>query len=234
MPGVSALLAAVGFLTRIPVRGGDPARGAALFPIVGAGIGATVGGTAFGLARVMPTLPAAGVALAVGALLTGALHLDGLADTADAFGTRTRERGLEVMRDHATGAYGVTAVVLNLIVKVSALAALATHARVVVDALAAGALSRAVPVMLAATLPPARTDGAGAAFRVGSVAVVIAAAIAAGVAIAASGWLILAAAGVALVVGAWSWRRLGGVTGDTLGAATELAETAALVVAATL
>jgi adenosylcobinamide-GDP ribazoletransferase len=121
-----------------------------------------------------------------------------------------------------------------LIVKASALAALAPHARIVLDALAAGALSRAVPVVLASALPPARTDGAGAAFRIGPVAVVTAVAIAAGVALVASGWLILPAAGAALVVGTWSWRRLGGVTGDTLGAASELAETATLVVAAAL
>jgi cobalamin 5'-phosphate synthase/cobalamin synthase len=226
---------AVGFLTRIPVRGGaDPARGAALFPVVGAGIGAAVGGTAFGLARVTPTLPAAGIALAIGALLTGALHLDGLADTADALGTRTRERALEVMRDHSTGAYGVTAVALDLIVKASALAALAAHARVVVDALVAGALSRAVPVVLASVLPPARADGAGAAFRVGRYPAIVATVIAVGLAFAASGWLIFAAVGAAIVVGAWCIRRLGGVTGDTLGAATELAETAALVIAAAL
>src|ERR1700730_3975956 len=95
MPVVESLVAAVGFLTRVPVRATDPARGAALFPVIGAGIGAVTGGTTYGLAQFLPALAAAGIALAIGALLTGALHLDGLADTADALGARTRDRALE-------------------------------------------------------------------------------------------------------------------------------------------
>src|SRR5438105_4505122 len=85
-----AALAALGFLTRVPVGrwidldGDDVARAGALFPLVGAGIGAAVGGTTAALAGPLSPLLAAGLALAVGALLTGALHLDALADTADA------------------------------------------------------------------------------------------------------------------------------------------------------
>src|SRR5437773_2262695 len=92
-----AVVAAVAFLTRLPVGrlvllgGDDVARGAVLFPVVGAGIGAAVGGTAAGLVLVVPALAAAGIALTVGALLTGALHLDGLADTTDALGGRSAE-----------------------------------------------------------------------------------------------------------------------------------------------
>src|SRR5437016_12666086 len=100
-----ALPAAVAFLTRIPVGGGafDIGAGAPLFPLVGAAIGAAVGGAAYGLARIAPPLVAAGVALGFGALLTGALHLDGLADTADALGGRTPEAPLAIMRDHPIG-----------------------------------------------------------------------------------------------------------------------------------
>src|SRR6266478_2832608 len=169
-----AAVAAVAFLTRLPVGrllplgGDDVARGAVLFPVVGAGIGAAVGGTAAGLVRVVPPLAAAGIALAVGALLTGALHLDGLADTADALGARTRTRALEIMRDHATGAYGATAIALDLVVKASALSVLAEGRAVVVYAIAAGSLSRAVPVLLGLALPSVRQDGAGAAFHVTS------------------------------------------------------------------
>src|SRR5262245_19528103 len=121
--------AAVAFLTRIPVGrrvaldGDDVARGSVLFPVVGAAIGAAVGATAAGLAHVLPALVAAGLALALGAALTGALHLDGLADTADALGARGR--ALEAMRDHATGAFGTVALVLDLLVKAGAVAALA-------------------------------------------------------------------------------------------------------------
>src|SRR5579864_5022182 len=151
-------VAAVAFLTRLPagrlvvLDGADVARGAALFPFVGAAIGAAVGGVAYGLAQAVPSLAAAGIAIALGALLTGALHLDGLADAADALGARTRGRALEVMRDHATGAYGATALVLDLLVKVSALASLADDHRVVAYAAAAGALSRAAPVVLGRVL----------------------------------------------------------------------------------
>src|SRR5205823_452731 len=116
-----------------------------VFPLVGAALGAAVGGAAYGLARIMPSLAAAGIALALGALLTGALHLDGLADTADALGARSREGALAIMRDHAIGTYGATALVLDLVVKTAALAALAGRSRVVLEALAAGALSRATP-----------------------------------------------------------------------------------------
>src|SRR5436853_843315 len=111
--------AAVAFLTRLPVGrlialdGRDVSRGAALFPLVGAGIGAAVGGTAAGLVHVLPPLAAAGMALGVGALLTGALHLDGLADTADGLGAYSRERALEIMRDHQIGTFGAVALALD-------------------------------------------------------------------------------------------------------------------------
>jgi adenosylcobinamide-GDP ribazoletransferase len=247
MPAAEALrapLAAVAFLTRVPVArfatidGADVARGAALFPAVGAGIGAAVGGTAYGLARVLPTLAAAGIALGVGALLTGALHLDGLADTADALGARTRDRALEIMRDHQIGAYGATAIALDLLVKASALAVLAEGRAVIVYAIAAGSLSRAAPVLLGRALPSVREDGAGAAFRVARAAALVAALIAIGVALTTGGRhgavLVAVAAGVTVILGAWYRRWLGGGTGDTLGAAAELAETAVLVAAAAL
>ena len=237
-----APVAALAFLTRIPVArlmtldGADVARGAALFPAVGAGIGAAIGGTAYGLARVLPALPAAGIALAVGALLTGALHLDGLADTADALGARTRDRALEIMRDHATGAYGTAALALDLLVKASALAVLDGDRAVVVYAIAAGALSRAVPVLLGSMLASVREDGAGAAFRVTPTGAVIAALIAIAVTFATGvlhgAVLVAVAAGVAVMLGGWYRRWLGGGTGDTLGAAAELTETAVLVAAA--
>ena len=239
-----AALAAVTFLTRVPVarrvalEGSDLARGAVFFPLVGAGVGAAVGGAAYGLAQVVPALVAAGIALALGALLTGALHLDALADTADAAGTRTREAALAIMRDHHTGAFGATALALDLLVKAAALAALVGHPRVVLYALAAGALSRSVAAVLGAMLPAARTDGAGAAFRVpawaASTAVLAGAALAfvvpwqdALALCAVAAWMTVAAA---LLYRRW----LGGVTGDTLGAAVEVAETALLAAAAGL
>jgi adenosylcobinamide-GDP ribazoletransferase len=236
MPGVSALAAAVAFLTRLPAgrRRYDVGAGVALFPLVGAVLGAAVGGTAYGLARILPALVAAGIAIALGAVLTGALHLDGLADTADALGARSRDAALAIMRDHATGAYGVAALALDLLVKAAALAALAGRSRVVLEALAAGALSRTVPAVLALALTPARAGGAGAAFRVAPGAVAAAVVVGAALAVPADALLIPVAAAVALAVGLWLRRWLGGHTGDALGAATELAETAVLVAAAGL
>jgi len=79
-------------------------------------------------------------------------------DCADAFGGRSRERALEIMRDHAIGAYGATALVLDVLIKGAALRA-AAHGHVIAVAAAAGALSRGAPVVLASALPYARVDG---------------------------------------------------------------------------
>src|SRR5947207_15327600 len=100
-----AAVAAVTFLTRIPlgrrlaIGGRDVARGALLFPIVGSGVGAAVGGTALLCHGALPAFPAATLALVLGAVLTGGLHLDGLADTADALGADSRERALQIIPD---------------------------------------------------------------------------------------------------------------------------------------
>jgi adenosylcobinamide-GDP ribazoletransferase len=239
-----AALAATTFLTRLPVGRGIAldaralAHGAVFFPLVGGAIGASVGAVAYGLAQVVPSLVAAGLALAVGAVLTGALHLDGLADTADALGAHSREAALAIMRDHATGAYGVSALALDLLVKAAALAALAPHRRVVLFALVAGALGRAAPAAVAAVLPSARADGAGAAFRVSPPRALLACLTAAAISFANGALDALVLCGVAVVVAgtlALCFRRwFGGVTGDTLGAAAELTETALLVASAGL
>jgi adenosylcobinamide-GDP ribazoletransferase len=238
-----AAAAALAFQTRVPVgrwldlSGDDVARAGVAFPIVGASIGAAVGATSYGLSGPLPPLLAASLAVGAGAILTGALHLDALADTADALGARTRDRALEIMRDHAIGAYGAVALVVDLLVKVAALAALDERPRVVAIAAAAGAVSRAVPVALAAALPYARSGGGtgSSLTRGGTVrallAAIVGAALAVGIARAAGAVAagVAAAIAVVTVAGLRSW--LGGVTGDTLGAAVEVTETAALVAA---
>jgi adenosylcobinamide-GDP ribazoletransferase len=238
-----AAAAAVAFLTRVPVGravvldGDDVARGAACFPLVGAAIGAAVGGIAEGLVHVLPALAAAGVALLTGTVLTGALHLDALADTADALGS-PRERALSIMRDHSIGAYGAAALALDLILKTAALGGLAAHGRALWPAIAAGALSRGAPVAVGGVLPRLRADGAGAAFRVSRARTAAAVMLALAIAVAAgrlhglelSG---LVAAGV-LLLALFFRRWLGGVTGDLLGATAELTETLALLAAAAL
>lgn len=236
-----AALAAVAFLTRIPIRAaldaGDVTRGGAYFPLVGAGLGAVTGLVALALSHAVPSLLAAAIALAVLALLTGALHFDALADTADAAGGTTRERALAIMRDHTIGTYGALALVLDVAIRVVAVGALLDQGHVVAYLAAAGALARAVPVAVASALPYARESGGiGVPFTHGSRGrAVAAAALAIVVAVLAAGAvgleLALAAAIAGLVAALVSRRWLGGVTGDTLGASAELAELAALVVA---
>lgn len=245
MPVGRSAAAAAAFLTRLPVGrvvvldGVDVARGAPAFPVVGAGVGALAAGIAVALFRVVPALPAAGVGLGAAAAVTGAMHLDALADTADALTTRG-ERALAIMRDHAIGAYGATALTLDLIVKTAVLGALVETHDAFGTAVAAGALSRAVPLVLAVALPPVRGDGSGASVgarisRSGAVAAVV---VAVAFAEAAGGirGLELAAVAAALVGAAFLFYRhwLGGVTGDLLGAATEVTETALLLTALAL
>jgi adenosylcobinamide-GDP ribazoletransferase len=237
------LAAAVAFLTRVPVGRSialdamDVARGGALFPVVGAGIGAVVGGLADGLAGSLGPTLAAVIGVAAATALTGVLHLDGLADTADALGATSREQALEIMRDHAVGAYGTTALVLGLAAKIAALAALAGHGDALRFAVCAAAVARVVPVVLSALLPYARAgEGVGRALGGAGwgrplVAVVLAAAFCV--------WLhtlplLAAGAAVAAVMGMAARRWLGGITGDVLGAGAELTEISSLVAAVAL
>src|SRR5205814_1371132 len=167
-------------------------------------------------------------------------HLDALADTADALGAWTRERALEIMRDHSIGSYGGVALVLDLAVKGVALTVLAQRSDVVRFAVCAAAASRVAPVLLSAALPYARpTGGLGLALgTTGAIRCAGAVAVGAAFCVGLEGWdgaiLLGVAAAVVLIVGVASRRGLGGITGDVLGAATELCESAALVAAVAL
>lgn len=239
-----ALVGATGFLTRLPVRrrrltASEFAAAAVLFPLVGAALGATIGGVALGLAQVMPVLLAATLAITLELALTGALHVDGLADSADGLAGRTPEHALEIMRDHSLGTYGGSALALDLLAKVLAIGALA-EAGTVLPVVAAYAVSRAAPLPLALVLPYARSDGGtgrslseALGFRGAAAGVLLATA----VAVATTGAWALGALGclalLSAVTGALARRRLKGATGDTMGAAIELTATTALVLAAT-
>lgn len=250
-----ALGEAVALLTRVPVprrwlSGGagrdHVVRGAVYFPLVGAGVGLAVAGTAVASALWLPALVAAVLAVSVDIALTGALHLDGLADSADGLAGRDRDHSLAIMRDHSVGVYGVAALGIDLLLKTATLVALVgpglgVGALLVV---AAYTLSRAAPLPLACLLDYARTQGTGlalvkgltrrrAAFGVG-LAIVLAA--------APGGWagsaswtvagMLVTGAAFTLVVGLVARRRIGGVTGDVLGAAVELSMLGGLLVAA--
>jgi adenosylcobinamide-GDP ribazoletransferase len=213
----------------------DVGRGSALFPLVGAGIGAVVGGVADVRSLTAPL--AAVLGLAAGAALTGVLHLDALADTADALGATTREGALEIMRDHSIGAYGATALVLDLGAKAAALAALATHGGALRPAVCAAAAGRVAPVLVSCALPYARQgEGLGRALGgSGKLRAAVAVAIAAVLCVWVDApWLLVPAAAVAVAAAVTAWRWLGGVTGDVLGATAELAELAVLVTAVAL
>jgi adenosylcobinamide-GDP ribazoletransferase len=239
MRAVDAALAAVAFLTRVPVRRAlgpdDVARGAVLFPVVGAGVGALSGGAAALLYPAVPALAAAGVAVGVELVITGAMHVDALADTADAAGAQTRERALEIMRDSRIGSFGSAALFADLLTRAAAIAGLAGGP--VAALVAAGALSRAAALPVAAALPYARAAGGPGSVltgRVGWASALGAAMIALGVAVAVTGldgvWAAAGAAGTAIVLGLVFRHWLGGVTGDALGAVTQLSGTVALLV----
>jgi adenosylcobinamide-GDP ribazoletransferase len=236
---VAALRSALAFLT---IAGGAAApdrRSPAWFAPVGALAGLAVGG-AWWLADIaFSPLVAAVLAVAADAVVTGALHLDGLADTADGvLPPLPRERRLAVMKAPDVGAFGVAALVLALSLRVAAFAALAPDPWLVVGVWAAARGAMAVTM---AVVPYARPGGGlASAFGGGARGSVVAAAVgvvvAGGVVVASAGWVAGTAAFAALVMGfagvvALARRRLGGFTGDVLGAAGVVAETAALVVA---
>ena len=218
----------------------DVARGAWLFPLVGAGIGAAVGGIADGLAGPLTSPLAAIVGAGAGALLTGALHLDAVADTADAFGAFTRERALEIMRDHTIGAYGAVALVFVIATKIAALAVLAGRNDALRYAVCAASAARVGPVLLSSVLPYARAEGGtgNALAASGRIRAALAVVVATAFCLFLAGWngaLVLAVVGgVVALCGFGAWRWLAGITGDILGAAVELAEVAALVAAVAL
>jgi adenosylcobinamide-GDP ribazoletransferase len=235
---VQRFLVAWRYLTALPVPGsgsGDPGRAAGWFPVVGLVLGALLAAAALLAFAVAPSLVAAVLIVALWAFLTGALHLDGLADTADGLGGGfDRETALAIMRDARTGAYGATALVLVLAAKIAALASLHPDLRWRALILAP-VLGRLGPLVLARVCPPARAEGAGHAFvrETPRWAVAGAGLVAALAAVALAGvWgvmLIALVGGMAVAFGGYLRWRLGGLTGDCLGALVELTEAASLV-----
>jgi adenosylcobinamide-GDP ribazoletransferase len=227
---------AVAFLTRLPVgrRGLDDAglsRAAAWFPAVGLLVGGAMAGTRALAGLVLPAAPATILGLAAAALATGALHEDGLADTADALGAHGgRERKLEILRDPRVGTYGALALILATALAIALLAPL--HAgRFARAAVAGHVLGRWSTLPQALLAPSARPGGSGALVRPGAGALAAGSAIAVATTLAAGGLApgaiaIAAAAAVTAIGGAVAVRGFGGVTGDTFGAVTKLVELA--------
>jgi adenosylcobinamide-GDP ribazoletransferase len=235
---LSNLAAAVSFLTRIPVRlREEPSMTAAVpwFPVVGAGVGMIVGAIAAGMAELVPMPVAAAVAVLVGVLVTGAFHEDGLADVADAFaGGWTVEQRLRILKDPLHGSYGVAALCGTIVLRIVALASLGPAAAFA-GAVAAHTLGRGAAVGLMGTVRVATAGGLGADYARSlprrSAVIGVAASVA--ITAVAAGWwvavLVAVAAASAAVVGWLAIRKIGGVTGDVLGAAEQVAECAVLV-----
>jgi adenosylcobinamide-GDP ribazoletransferase len=231
---------AIAFLTvaPMPATARDGLAGAAgWFPLVGATIGALAGGVRVGAEQLLARTPATVLALIMLVVVTGALHQDGLADTADGLGVRgDRAPRLAVMRDPATGAFGALALIGWALLMLTTLVSLdAAHALIALTV--ACALARWAALLHAAAAPPARKDGLGAALCVSrpalAAATVAAATLSLGLCNVIPGAV---ATGMALIVPALSallaHRTLGGRTGDTLGAT--IAVTEALVCVALL
>ena len=236
---------AVGMLTRVPMAHPDGptppylARAHRVFPIVGAAIGGAIGLIYLLLAAIgVPSLASAALALGGGMLLTGAFHEDGLADLADGFGGgRDKTQKLEIMRDSRLGTFGALVLLVAFTAKVAALAAL-PHASVVTALIAAHALSRGPLPAVTLFLPYAREGGlAATAGKIEPPVAVIAAAFAVAIAficlpvsdaLMAVIVTIAAVAAIALL----ARRQIGGYTGDVLGGAQQVAETALLLLLA--
>jgi adenosylcobinamide-GDP ribazoletransferase len=239
---MKSLLTACRYLTALPIpaasEAGDLGHAAAWFPLIGLVLGGLLALAALGTDTVTPPSVAAVLLVALWALLTGGLHLDGLGDALDGLGGGFgRDEALRLMRTGGIGAYGAGGIVLVLALKIAVLGNLPQDL-LWRGLILAPALGRAAPVLLARLCRPARPEGAGQAFSL-SVGVP-ALAIAGGTGLAAAlgllgawGLVPLFAAGlVTAIFAAYLRWRLGGLTGDCLGALVEVTEAIVLTVLA--
>ena len=243
-------LVALQFLTRLPVRLArfEPAwlnDCVRHFPLVGVVVGAAGAAVLVSASQCWPAWVAAVLALATTVALTGGFHEDGLADTFDALGgVVPRDKALAIMKDSRIGSYGALALGLSLLLRAALLAVLATRpmAGAVAALLASHALARAAAVGVIASLPyggdaehaKAKPLALAVAPRNLGIALAWCALLAVSLGVAGVPPQRLALAGlgallVALAMRQWLQRRLGGYTGDGLGATEQLAEIAVLL-----
>ncbi len=243
-----ALLLAARFLTRVPLPDIGPAgpavqgRAALFYPLIGLLLGAVLAGVLALLGAIdAPAAASAALLLGLWVWATGALHLDGLADCADAWvgGLGSRERTFAILKDPHAGSMALVALLVVLLGKWAALASLPAGGDALLLLACIPALARAQVLLLALTTPPARPSGLGAALseqlpRRAAWLVLALTGLGALLLLGAAGLVALALA-LALL---WTWRRamlhrLGGFTGDTAGALVEFTE-AGLLLALTL
>ncbi len=242
---LAELRLATSFLTILPVidrrRASDDTVAAsfAWFPIVGFVLGAALSAEDWILAHVFAQVIRSVLIIVSLTVVTGAVHLDGLADTADALGAgRDRERALDILRDSRVGTFGASAIFFDLTLKILALSTLAGHRRYAA-LLLAPMLARWAMVLVASGMPYLRSSGSGSTLlgnkgkSLGLRAVLVAiftlvAMLMLGAlrAVALAGAVAIA---IVLATRLFYWRWLGGVTGDLIGACGELVEIAVLV-----
>ena len=237
---VRSLAAAIAFLTRIPLgrwvdlSSEEVSRSAGWFPVVGLLVGQIECAVAWLLLPHLPAAVTAVLLVVLDVLLTGALHYDGLADSADGFGGgKSRDDILRIMRDHAIGSYGGVALALAVGMKIAALAALLGGAVWARPLIAAPMLGRWAILLLSAALPYARQT-ASVVVGMGRKALVWGSLFTAAVLLAYRDPLLWIAAAVVLaiaaILGLYYRRKIGGVTGDALGACAEIGEIEVFVV----
>lgn len=228
------LKVALAFLTRIPINHGPQIslrRSAALFPLVGALIG-LIGGLVFYLSSaILPPLVSASISILVTVAITGAFHLDGLADICDGLiGGWNREERLKILKDSRHGTYGVAAISLQLILQVCLLSALSPRDGLF-TLIVLHTLSRLVPIFLMLIPATSGHDGMGASVSreigvreplVGSLITVLLIAPIMGLNfLLLSAILFLTLSIFAL----WVIRKIGGMVGDAFGAGEQISET---------
>ncbi len=239
-------LSALEFLTVFRFRRPAVVSAAALarsqlwYPMVGLLVGLAIAGVDRLLAGRMPGGPEAVLLLILLEGVSGLLHIDGLADSGDGLlGLHTPERRLEIMRDSATGAFGVAVMIFYLLLMFACLDALTAPTRTAI-LIVVPVAGRAAMVCVAAAVPYARSSGLASGFHAAARSWVGAAAltIAAGVTFLVGGLGGLALLGIgliaALLVALFARARIGGMTGDVIGASCEVAQAGVLLFAVVL
>ncbi len=240
----NSYLLAVAFLTRVPVGATHDPQGFAqsfrYYPLIGALIGAAVAMVWMVTSLFLPSSLAAGLAVACGILITGALHEDGLADTADGIGaTSDRKQALKIMRDSRIGTFGAVSLIISIGLRWMALSSLTFHGGLAALVIA-HAVSRSAIIPAIVIFPNAREDGLAAtiAGRLGTIDLLVAGILAGAICFllaGVTGAVLLAIGLTAGVIAASICAiKLGGYTGDTLGATQQLSEITVMIAATAL
>jgi adenosylcobinamide-GDP ribazoletransferase len=219
-------------LTRLPMPRCAVHGAACLwaYPLVGVAVG-SIGAIVFWLASSWAPSIAALLALAAMSLATGALHEDGLADTADGFGGgRTPAEKLAIMRDSRIGTFGALVLLFSVLLRSAAITQLATPGRVAAALVGSAALARGAIIVLLVLLKPARSDGLAASLGAPTLRAAIGLALAVAIAaVTVPLFRCLVAAAICVAATTWlTWRQIGGHTGDVLGAGEQVCECALL------